>query len=497
MKTKDIIPEVKQDATRKEKYISYIPRSDLKQFSPKRVVVYSRVSREGELKHHSIEMQKEHLEQYVTNHPGWIFTGHYVDEGVTGTKLNRPAFTQMMEDARAGKIDIILTKTVSRFGRNIASVLDTIRELRELDVVVIFDNEQLSTANLDSNFQLQYQGIQAEVESRQNSEYQKWAIRNRFKQGIPSYIHVFGYRMENHKLLIVPEEAEVVKTIFNLYLSGMGREAICKKLLHDGVPSPKGFKWCSHTIYRILTNEKYIGDLLLQKYFRRDVITKKSVRNTGELPQYLVEDAHEAIITKDTFDKVQNEIKRRAKVYNTAKKASNLDSSPRLYSSLISCKDCQSKFIYKLKNPGGYKRKIWICHDSFRYGKSICSNKAIPENILTSITTEVLLEHKLIKKDKQGNTPELTNELLKNLITKIIAYPDQTLAYHLINGEVVTKPWQFISRKESWTTEMKKKARGKTLAYNAKNKESEKEAKHKQKQKKTQLDKKQKGGKNE
>ena len=155
------------------KSIRPIVDHSLRQFAKKRVVVYARVSRTGELKHESIEAQKRNLTSDIEKHPSWVFAGYYVDEGVTGTRLNRPEFNRMMDDARAGKLDIILTKTVSRFGRNMSAVLKVLQELKEMDVIVIFDNEHISTADNDSLIRLQYSSIMAEREAKQNSDNKK------------------------------------------------------------------------------------------------------------------------------------------------------------------------------------------------------------------------------------------------------------------------------------------------------------------------------------
>lgn len=457
-----------------EKYISYIPRSDLGQFSRKKVAVYSRVSRANEEKHHSIEMQIKHLEHYIESHPGWVFTKHYIDEGVTGTRLNRPAFNRMMEDARAGKIDIILTKSVSRFGRNMTAVLDIIRELKALDVAVIFDNENLNTADPDANFQLQFQGIQAEVESKHNSENQKWAIRNRFKAGIPTSNRTYGYQVINSRYVVIPEEAEVIKHIFEMYLSGMGLMAIAKNLNQAGVTTINGVKWRPSTLKGILANEKYTGDLLLQKTYRDHYLTKRKVINHGELPQYLIEDDHEPIISKEIYKLVQKE-KERRKLKNEQARIKAKDkiesqnepifphqqpTSVRPFIHLIRCSSCKTYFNYK--HVSGNNRKLWVCRNFLELGKAACPNKAIPENILISVTAKVLEEQGLIRPDTL-----LTSELLTLHIHSIIAYPDQTLEYHLTNGMVVTKTWRFISRKDSWTPEMRQKAREKTLARRA------------------------------
>lgn len=461
--------------TQPEKYISYIPRMDLKQYDMKRVAVYARVSREGELKHQSIEAQVSNLEDDVNNHPGWLFVGAYIDEGVTGTKMNRPAFNEMMEAARNGEIDIILTKSVSRFGRNMEAVLKTLHELNELDVTVIFDSEGISTTTPDANFHLQFKGIQAELESKKNSENKKWGIQKQFEEGIPTYTRLYGYRMINNQFYIVPEEAEIVKQIFTLFLSGMGRQAIAKRLNSEGIPSFTGGKWSNTTIGNILTNEKYAGDLLLQKYYREDCLTKLNKRNHGEYQQYFIADNHEAIIPKDIFNQVQAEIARRKEVSEriignaqSTGTGNPIKNQPRLFSRLITCASCGSPYQYKYMCGKTHRGDIWICCDYLKLGKAYCQNKAIPENILIKVTADVLLEQKLLKGKLaqgiiSGDIP-LTNELLRQYIHTIIAHPDQTLEYHLRNGEVVTKPWQFISRKYSWTPEMRKKAGEKTRA---------------------------------
>ena len=297
--------------------------TNLDQFKRKRVAVYARVSREGAEKHRSMEAQEENLRAYIGKHPGWIFVGVYADEGVTGTKMNRPEFNRMMKDARAGKIDIILTKAVSRFGRNTARVLKVLQELKELDVIVIFDSEQISTADSDCLIRLQYNSIMAEHEAEQNSKNKKWSVKHHFQKGIPSFFRIYGYRMVDNQLQVVPEEAVIVRRIFEMFLDGLGKLAISKKLNEDGIPSFYGNMWTPTSIYNILLNEKYTGDLLLQKWYVPDFKTKTGVLNRGALDKYFVEDAHEAIITRDIFDKTQQEIERRKKIYGKEKRTNS------------------------------------------------------------------------------------------------------------------------------------------------------------------------------
>lgn len=446
-----------------EKTIRTTLASSLKQFEKKKVAVYARVSREGELKHHSIEAQKANLKQDINQRPDWEFVDFYVDEGISGTKMNRPEFNRMMADARNGKIDIILTKTVSRFGRNTAGVQKILRELKGLDVTVIFDNENISTDNPDSMFYLQFLGIQAEAEAKQTSDYQKWAIRNRYKEGIPNNARPYGYIMVNHHLEVVPEEAEIVKRIYAMFLAGKGKTSICKELNDEGVLSPWGEKWQHPSILRILINEVYVGDLLLQKGYIDNFLTKHKKRNCGELPMYLVTDAHEAIIDRDTFGRVQSEIACRRKLNPGLNKS--IKKEPRLFSQLITCGHCGMSIYFKDYH-GGTKRKMWICKTHIELGNSHCPVKCIREDVLINLTKEILLQENLIKEDTL-----LTNQLLKTHIKRIIAKADKKLEYQLHNGKTITRVWKNPSRSNSWTPEMRQRARERTLAQNAKRKE--------------------------
>lgn len=446
-----------------EKTIRTTLASSLKQFEKKKVAVYARVSREGELKHHSIEAQKTNLEQEINQRPDWIFVDFYVDEGVSGTKMNRPEFNRMVDDARNGKIDIILTKTVSRFGRNTAGVQKVLRELQELDVIVIFDNENINTDNPDSMFYLQFLGIQAEAEAKQTSDYQKWAIRSRYKEGIPNQSRPYGYVMINHQLQVVPEEAEVVKRIFAMYLSGMGTQSISRALNDDGIITQRNLKFQPLTIHHIIRNEVYTGDLLLQKSFITDYLTKRKIVNSGELPKYLVTDAHQPIIDRVTFEKVQQEIARRDKG-QTGKVSRK---TQRLFTGLIYCDICKKSVHYKLIRNGS-PREVWICSTYDKLGAKHCPIKPIREDTLISITHQVLEEEGLVQKDST-----LTHDLLNKHLRKIIVKEDQNLEFHLNNSQIIEKSWTFELRSNSWTPEMRQKARERAIAQHAKRKEEQ------------------------
>ena len=435
--------------------------NDLKK---KRVVVYARVSSEGAMKHHSIEAQTENLMSYIEKHPGWEYVGSYVDEGVTGTKFDRPAFSRMLDDARAGKIDIILTKSVSRMGRNSRALFKTLQELKELGVTVIFDSERISTDNQQAMLRLQYNGIMAEKTAETISRYQKAAIQARYQQGIPNSGRPYGYIMVDHQYQIVPEEAEIVKRIYKMYLAGMGKHKISKLLNHEGIKTQLNVLWQDSTIYNIIRNEVYAGDLLLQKSYVRDFLTKKKVTNKGERAQYYVQNAHEAIIDRDTFNKVQQEIARREQHYGGHNHAQTKES--RLFSQLVRCDHCKSAIYYK-RQYGDKIRKTWVCKHHIALGPDYCPVKPIREDILTNATREVLISEKLIKED----TP-LTNELLKKHIQIIIAKENYELEYHLQSGSVITKSCKCPSRSKSWTPEMRQKAREIALIQHARKKEA-------------------------
>lgn len=450
--------------------------TNLKQFKLKRVAVYTRVSREGKDKHHSIQMQKEHLRDDIEKHPFWRFVGFYVDEGVTGTKLDRPEFNRMMHDARAGKIDIVLMKTVSRLGRNMVAVQKVLHELQQLDVTVIFENENISSDDPDAFFHLQFLAIQAEEEARQTSDNLCWAKRNRFKEGIPTYTRPYGYVMRDRRFYIVPEEAEVIRRIFDMYLSGKGTEMICKILNEEGIPSPNGARWQSSTLGRILDNVKYTGDLLLQKYYVADFLNKRYVANRGILPQYYVEGTHEPIIDRDTFSKVQEERELRARIHGGTNthllQTKHSRNEPRIFSRLIRCDHCGTYLCFKRFRYDGKPRDTWGCNVHVKQGAKICPTKSIREDVLKRITKEVLLEKGLIR-------PEtiITNDLIKLYIQKIVAKENQILEYHFHDREVVIKTWENESRSKSWTPEMRQDARKRALKSHADRKSKECESK--------------------
>ena len=331
----------------------------------RRVTAYARVSTNSEEQKTSYEAQVSYYTDYIRAKPDWEFVQVYADKGITGTSIRkRERFNDMIEDALAGKIDLIITKSVSRFARNTVDSLTTIRLLKEHGVEVYFEEQNIYTLDSKGELLLTIMSSLAQEESRNISENVTWGQRKRFADGKVSmpYKHFLGYRKgENGEPEIVPEEAEVVRRIYGLFLKGQTPYGIKTALEADGIPTPAGKKrWQSATIMSILTNEKYKGDALLQKTFCTDFLTKKMKVNEGEVPQYYVENSHPAIVTAETF--VQEEIERR-------RQAGHQHNGTSCFSGRIFCGCCGEMYGSKVwHSTDKYRRVIWQCNAKFKDG---------------------------------------------------------------------------------------------------------------------------------
>ena len=451
-----------------------------------KVAAYARVSMDKEAAFHSFEAQKAYYEGYIKNHPEWELADIYSDNGISGTVVERPEFTRLLEDCKKKdndgrrKIDFIITKSISRFARNIVTLLSAIRELKALGIDVYFEKEDFHSISPDGEMMITFIAMYAEEEARSASENMKWRIKKRFENGEPWVGKMLGYRLKDRKLVIVEEEARIVREVFALYLSGWGRLGIAKYLQEKYQPVANISLWSRSGILRILTNEKYKGDMLLQKKYRPDFMTKKSIEvKHGEVTQYYVASSHEPIIPPAVFDKVQEEIKRRSNNIKRIIQASSASKNrakdpkknPELISSdqnpfkgLIVCNKCNHKCIYRCHRSGGYLREIMICHHHYYYGNALCTNKAIPLNVLLKETSKVL--H--LKLDEELMSEEQMIEQIKEIIKrkiKQIRLDDKKLFYILTDGRTITKKWGLISRSRSWTPEMRERARQRTIAY--------------------------------
>lgn len=326
----------------------------------KKVAAYARVSSEHDEQQQSYEAQVDFYTRFISNNEEWEFVGVYADEGITGTNTkNREGFKRMVADAKAGMIDIILTKSISRFARNTVDTLCTVRELKALGIEVRFEKENIHTLDPKCEVMLTIMSSLAQEESRSISENVQWGKRKSMMDGqVDMPYHSFlGYKKgADGRPEIVPEEAEIVKKIFDWYLSGLNMNTIAKKLEHEGIKSPRGMdKWSVSTIRSMLSNEKYKGDALLQKSITVDYLSKKRKKNEGEMTQYYIRDSHEAIIDRDVFDYTQYELKRREKIKNRIYSKSAL-------SAKVVCGHCGEYYGHKTAHNDKFHYDLWGCN---------------------------------------------------------------------------------------------------------------------------------------
>ena len=350
---------------------------------PKRVAAYCRVSTDREEQEHSFETQKAMYTEMIMMKPTWQMAGIYADEGITGTVAKkRPGFMKMIEDCRKGKIDMIVTKSVSRFSRNNLDCLMYVRELKQLGIPIIFEKEGINTIQVSSELLLTLFGALSQAESESISMNVKLGIRQSLKNGNVrfSYKTFLGYRKgADGQPEIVPEQADIVRRIYNDFLAGATYLEIAKRLTEENVPTMGGGnRWFSERIKSILKNEKYKGDALLQKTYITDPISKRVKKNNGELPMYYVENSHPAIIERRIFDKVQEEIARRAgkkKVKQTGTKTElGRYSGKYALTELLYCGECGTPYRRCTWSRNGKKKIVWRCVSRLDYGKKYCKN---------------------------------------------------------------------------------------------------------------------------
>ena len=384
----------------------------------------------------------------------------YVDEGISGTQMkHREQLLKLVEDCKAGKVDMIITKSISRFSRNVVDCLTMIRELKALSppVEVYFEKERLSSLDDKTDMVLSLMASIAQEESRSISANISWAIRKRMENGtqkIPTAC-LPGYSSdEDGNLVIVEEEAEIVKYIYKNFIKGLHQNTIAERLNKKGSTMVMGNEWTGSSVRNILRNEKYCGDMLLQKKFRENFRTKKVRNNTGELRKVYVEGSHEGIIDRETFKAAQREMDQRSrkhKANSAIRKNAAHDGSERLFTGLIVCGECGGAFIHKFTNAGRYDKPVWICQKYFRYATAVCHAQKIPEEILIEKVREIL------------GVTELTPELVREAITKIYVPEHYHLVFELVDGSIVDTVWEHPSRSLSWTEEMKQQARKRAL----------------------------------
>ena len=388
-----------------------------------RVAAYCRVSTDDEEQLTSYEAQKNYYTDKIMTNKEWTMAGIFADEGITGTSARkRPEFLRMIRQCKQGKIDIVLTKSISRFARNTVDCLNYVRALKELGIAVIFEKENMNTLEIDSEILITMLGAFAQSESESISANVRWGIRQAMKEGKATiqYKYLYGYRKgDDGKPEIIPNQAEVVRKIYDLFLSGTPVRGIQEYLNENAVPNINDEpKWARSAIDSILTNEKYCGDVLLQKTYIDDCINKKVKKNTGQLPMYLVQNHHEGIISRETFDAAQAELARRSAGKSPSKKnaptgrsrySSKYALSDRLY-----CGECGTRYQRcTWRNRDGSKRIVWRCVSRVDYGSKYCHNsptldeEPLHRTILAAINSAVKDKDNIIYNLKAAMEKEL------------------------------------------------------------------------------------------
>lgn len=446
-------------ATAVQKKVSMIPAKPQYDRSIKlsekklRVAAYCRVSTELEEQESSYEAQVEYYTRKIQETENWKLAGIYADDGKSATNTKkRDDFKAMIKDAEGGKIDMILTKSVSRFARNTVDSLLTIRKLKEKNVAVVFEKEGVNTLDGTGEILITILSSLAQEESRNISENTRWGVVRKFEKGkvIVNHNKFMGYtKNENGDLVIVPKEAEIVRLVFRLYLEGYSAGKIAKYLEEQKIKTATGLeRWHDTVVLKMLRNEKYMGDALLQKTYTVDFMTKKKVMNKGIVPQYYVEDDHEAIIPKDLFYRVQEELARRASVNKSAvtreKKKNGNHSSKSKYSSeyaltgILLCGECGQEYRRVTWARNGKKKIVWRCSNRLTNGTKYCKDSVtLEEGILNRAVMEAI--HRITRND--GN---FASALRQNVIRVIGSYgmeqePDE------YDGKIKAKQEEMVS----------------------------------------------------
>lgn len=367
------------------------------------VVAYARVSTEKEEQEDSFERQVSYYTTLINSKPEWKFGGIYADPGITGTRAEkRPDFLRMIEDCRAGKINKILVKSISRFARNTVDALNYIRELKELGISIYFENENIDTLTPGGEVLITILAAMAEQESRTMSTNIKWSYQKKFKNGevtlntsqMWGYIKT-GRKDEEGKEIyeINEEEASIVRRIYREYLSGLTAARICRGLEDDGILTKTGKKkWQTSVIRSILSNEKYTGNAILGKTFKPDVLSKKRQKNMGQVPMYYAEGTHPAIIDQETFELVKAELERR-KDEKAEAVGSSRYSSKYPFSGLLVCGECGHKLRRHVRRMGSGKMvPAWGCSNRISNGRAACDSHHVNEETLQRTYTAAVQE---------------------------------------------------------------------------------------------------------
>jgi len=367
-----------------------------------KVCAYARVSTDSLKQEDSLENQTSTYKRIITSNPAYEYVGIYADQGISGYSENRPAFKSMIEKARAGEINLIITKSVSRFARNTVTVLKVARELKELGVGIFFEEQNINTLSGDGEMMLTVLASFAQEESRSMSENNKWTIKKKFERGeiMVNTKRFMGFdKNEYGELIINSEEEKVVKRIFDMYLKGAGSFKIASCLNAEGVRTVTGGQWNQGTIIGMLKNEKYKGDCLLQKYFTPENTIGKRIKNNGEVQSYYIEQNHPAIISVEEWDRVQKIISERKKKRRISEGEDSKYQNRYPLSGMLICPYCEKTLRRKQVHN---KRIEWWCSTYITKGKSTCKGISITDEIASkkNITEQTVIEEVMIDGEK-------------------------------------------------------------------------------------------------
>ena len=400
----------------------------------KRAAAYARVSSETDRLMHSLSAQISYYSDLIQKTPGWIYAGVYADEFISGTSTrNRTEFQRLIEDCDAGKIDIVLCKSISRFARNTVDLLSTVRHLRDIGVEVRFEKENVNSMTEEGELMLTLLAVFSQEESVSISENSKWGIRKRFQEGTVGTAnkHILGYRFDErqNKYVIIPEEAEIVRSIFSMYLEGLSLQTICDKLNSAGHRTLMGSLFQESSLNTLIHNEIYAGDIRRQKTFMESPLTKVKVINRGQLPQFYYEDAHEAIISRDTYEKVKAEMARRNAMLNPTY----------CFTGKITCGCCGMPFSRNTRISKGRRYIQWTCRAKKEAGMC-CGSVNFNETTLKAICAQIL------------GIPSFQEEVFTARVATITVEQNGNLLFTMRGGG--TKEWEnlHLSRYRHTTT---------------------------------------------
>lgn len=414
----------------------------------KQVAAYARVSTSQERQEQSLAAQVDFYSKLIQATPGWACCGIYIDDGISGTQIDgRDQFKELIDKCEAGQVDIILTKSISRFARNTLDLLQTIRRLKELKVDVRFEKENINTLSEAGEFMITIMATFAQEESRSISENLRWAVQKRYKQGISMHHRVYGYQWTGKELVPDPESSEIVINIFNDYLNGKSMKRIADDLnensvLHFGKP------FNDIAILTILKNERYIGDTLLQKTFCEDFMTHKRKPNEGQYPQYYVERTHDPIVSRKTFKKVSKEIDRRRElgVFNIPK------TKRRCFTGKITCEKCGAPFIRTYKTATNAN---WRCATNRKQGPEACCSIGINEEQLKDLSAFVMGLEAFDEKAFDRGVEHITSD------------GGKTFTFHFADGRAITQFWDARTKAYEAAFEKRRKPRTKENGQHA------------------------------